>query len=200
MLAIQTDIVSALDRFCAERFVYAIDHTRHPPSAPRRPPTSCATGTAHGHRLSRGHYCVLFARSKLEELLLKPKLGDDWKHYQWFMKPVWLEERAHHQPARWLPSGLRRLRRTADRRGGERCQRCQTATRALSCGSGEACIGVDIQHPFWSHFPILKRCRTRPAAAVRRRADHQAGGAALRAVGAADCGFRPTSTAAHSTS
>ena len=27
MLAIQTDVVSPFDRFCAERFVYAVDHT-----------------------------------------------------------------------------------------------------------------------------------------------------------------------------
>ena len=33
MLAIQTDIFSEFDRFCAERFVYAIDHT--PNASPR---------------------------------------------------------------------------------------------------------------------------------------------------------------------
>ena len=38
MLEIQTDVVSELDRFCAERFVYAIDHT---PKASE----SCAGGT-----------------------------------------------------------------------------------------------------------------------------------------------------------
>ena len=46
-----------------------------------------------------------FSRKKLEELLLKPKLGDDWKQYRWFMSPVWLENVLSHQPARWLPQG-----------------------------------------------------------------------------------------------
>ena len=29
-----------------------------------------------------------YSREELEELLLKAKLGDDWKSYRWFMKPV----------------------------------------------------------------------------------------------------------------
>ena len=30
MLALQTDIYSEFDRFCAQRFVYAVDHARNP--------------------------------------------------------------------------------------------------------------------------------------------------------------------------
>ena len=30
MLSLQTDVYSAFDRFCAERFVYALDHVKNP--------------------------------------------------------------------------------------------------------------------------------------------------------------------------
>src|ERR1035437_8952594 len=85
MLAIQSDIVSAFDRFCAERFVYAVDHTstasRHAKSAADLMRNWDGTMSVD----SAAATVAYFSRKKLEELLLKPKLVDDWKQYRWFI-------------------------------------------------------------------------------------------------------------------
>ncbi len=104
MLNIQTDVLSEFDRYCAQRFVYAIDHT---PGASQR-----AKAAADLMRNWDGTMATdlpaptiaYYSRAALEELLLKAKLGDDWKSYRWFMKPVWLENILTNEPPRWLPS------------------------------------------------------------------------------------------------
>ena len=63
MLAIQTDIVSAFDRFCAERFVYAVDHTStasQRAKVGRRP--DAKLGRHHEHRLGGADGGVLLAQ------------------------------------------------------------------------------------------------------------------------------------------
>jgi penicillin amidase len=156
MLAIQTDIVSALDRFCAERFVYAVDHTA---TASRRAKSAADLmrnwdGTMATD--SAAATVAYFSRKKLEELLLKPKLGDDWKQYRWFMRPVWLENILSHQPARWLPDGYVNYDALLTA-AVEGAVSDAEAPHALATWRWGRVHRVDIKHPFWSNFPILKR-------------------------------------------
>ncbi|MFQ5926105.1 MAG: penicillin acylase family protein, partial [Terriglobia bacterium] len=44
------------------------------------------------------------ARRILLEMLLRPKLGDDWKAYSWLSAPLFLENVLRERPARWLPA------------------------------------------------------------------------------------------------
>ena len=157
MLAIQTDVVSELDRYCAERFVYAIDHA---PKASER-----AKAAADLMRNWDGTMAVdsvaptiaYYSRGKLNELLLKPKLGGDWQAYnRWFMSPVWLENVLSHQSPQWLPSSYANYDEllTAAVEGAV----SDPATpKNLSHWTWGRVHQVDIKHPFWSNFPILKR-------------------------------------------
>jgi penicillin amidase len=156
MLAIQTDIVSAFDRFCAERLVYAVDHT----STASRRAKSAADLLRNWDGVmstdSAAPTVAYFSRKKLEELLLKPKLGDDWKQYRWFMSPVWLENILSHQPARWLPEGYANYDAllTAAVEGAVSDAEAPSALAMWRWGRVHR---LDIKHPFWSNFPILKR-------------------------------------------
>ena len=156
MLAIQTDIVSAFDRFCAERFVYAVDHTA---TASRRAKAAADLlrnwdGTMSTD--SAAPTAAYFSRKQLEELLLKPKLGDDWKQYRWFMSPVWLENVLSHQPAGWLPEGYANFDALLTA-AVERAVSDAQAPAALTMWKWGRVHRVDVKHPFWSNFPILKR-------------------------------------------
>jgi penicillin G amidase len=156
MLAIQTDIVSAFDRFCAERFVYAVDHVS---TASRRAKSAADLmrnwdGTMATD--SAAPTVAYFSRKKLEELLLKPKLGDDWKQYRWFMRPVWLENILSHQPARWLPEGYADYDALLTA-AVEGAVSDAEAPHALATWRWGRVHRADIKHPFWSNFPILKR-------------------------------------------
>lgn len=157
MLAIETDVVSELDRYCAERFVYAVDHT---PMASERAKAAADImrnwdGTMATDSVAPS--IAYFSRAKLNELLLKPKLGDDWKNYpRWFMSPVWLESVLSHQPPQWLPDSYANYDKLLTA-AVEAALTDSRTPKALGLWTWGRVHQVDIQHPFWSNVPILKR-------------------------------------------
>ena len=157
MLDIEMDTVSELDRFCAERFVYAIDHT---PKASER-----AKAAADLMRGWDGNMAVdsvapsiaFYARGKLNELLLRPKFGDDWKEYtRWFMAPVWVENTVSHQSPQWLPAGYASYDELLTA-AVEAAVSDPKTPRSLGLWTWGRAHQIDLKHPFWSNFPILKR-------------------------------------------
>jgi penicillin amidase len=156
MLAIQTDIASAFDRFCAERFVYAVDHASTASQRAKLAADLLRNWDGAMTVDSAAPTVAYFSRKKLEELLLKPKLGDDWKEYRWFMSPVWLENILSHQPTRWLPEGYANYDALLAA-AVEGAVSDAEAPHALAMWKWGRVHRVDIKHPFWSNFPILKR-------------------------------------------
>ena len=157
MLAIETDVVSELDRYCAERLVYAIDHT---PKASER--TKAAADILRGWDGTMATDSVAasiayFSRGKLNELLLKPKLGDDWKEYtRWFMSPVWLESVLSHQPPQWLPTGYSNYDELLTA-AVEAAVTDSKTPKSLGLWTWGRVHQIDVKHPFWSNVPIVKR-------------------------------------------
>src|SRR5208282_3266702 len=87
MLALQMDVSSTYDRFCADKFVYAVDHAA---SASDRAKRAAEILRDWDGRMSADG----------------PNRGElSWKSYQWAMSSVWLENVLTKQPARWLPPG-----------------------------------------------------------------------------------------------
>jgi penicillin G amidase len=103
MLALQNDVQSDLDRFVAQRMVYAVDRT---PGASARVRNAAEILRHFDGALtvdSAGAAIEQRARAWLMKTLLESKLGDDADLYHWFMNTVWLENVVAFQPARWLP-------------------------------------------------------------------------------------------------
>ncbi|HTV66071.1 MAG TPA: penicillin acylase family protein, partial [Bryocella sp.] len=156
MLAIQMDVTSPFDRYCAERFVYAIDHT---PKASARAKAAADLLRKWDGSMDTGSAAATIAyvsRRDLEELLLKAKLGDQWRDYRWFMKPVWLENVLEQQPPRWLPPGYANYDELLSA-AVEAAVSDAGASHPLSAWRWGRVHRVEIKHPFWSHFPVLKR-------------------------------------------
>jgi penicillin amidase len=124
MLALQMDVSSTYDRFCADKFVYAVDHA---PSASARAKQAADILRDWDGRMSADSAAPTIetkARRELARMLLEPKLGAaaagpnlnaksaadsgelSWKSYRWAMSSVWLENVLTKQPARWLPPGF----------------------------------------------------------------------------------------------
>lgn len=157
MLKIQIDVVSELDHFCAERFVYAIDHT--PKAAERAKAAADIMRSWDGNMAtdSVAASIAYFSRGKLNELLLRPTLGDDWKDYtRWFMSPVWLENVLSHQSPQWLPSGYANYDELLTA-AVEAALTDSKTPKALGLWTWGRVHQLDIKHPFWSNVPILKR-------------------------------------------
>jgi penicillin amidase len=157
MLAIETDISSELDHYCAERFVYAIDHTPKTSERARAAADLMRSWDGKMDTESAAPTVAYYSRGKLNELLLQPKLGDSWKEYpRWFMSPVWLETVLSHQPPQWLPAGYA----TYDELLTAAVEAAVTDSKtpkSLSLWTWGRFHQIDVKHPFWSNFPILKR-------------------------------------------
>ena len=114
MLALQTDIYSELDRFVADKIVYAVDHAKNPSSTARQAADVLRDWNGQMDQNAVAPTIVSETRTELQHMLLEPKLGSapqnsdagqlSWKSYRWMMETVWLANILEHQPARWLPS------------------------------------------------------------------------------------------------
>jgi penicillin amidase len=115
MLALQMDVTSILDRFCADKFVYAIDHSANASARAKRAADILRDWDGRMSADSAAPTIESRSRQELMRLLLEPKLGPapedaakgtlNWKSYRWMMSTVWLETVLSKQPARWLPPG-----------------------------------------------------------------------------------------------
>lgn len=156
MLKIQTDVTSQLDRFAAERLVYAIDHTRTASTRARQAADILRKWDGTMAADSPAAAIERATRAKLERMLLESKLGGEWKLYRWFMSPVWMENTLLFQPARWLPTGYQDwnafLTDAVERTLTER-----NAPQDLSLWKYGELYQFEIEHPVYAQLPVLSR-------------------------------------------
>jgi penicillin G amidase len=176
MLSLQTDVYSAFDRFCAERFVYSLDHvknlSKHAQQArdlmrdwDGRLTVDSAAATIE----NRSQY-------ELRRLLLEPKLGAapkqstesnpadhkplaavfSWKTYRWFSSSIWLENILARQPKRWLPENYESYD-TLLAAAVEAAVNNPNAPPDLGKWRWGAFAPLDIEHPVLSRLPIIGR-------------------------------------------
>ncbi len=115
MLTLQMDVSSTYDRFCADKFVYAVDHAASASERAKRAADILRDWDGRMSEESAAPTIETKARQELARLLLEPKLGAaaygpnrgelSWNSYHWAMSSVWLENVLTKQPARWLPPG-----------------------------------------------------------------------------------------------
>ncbi len=165
MLALQTDIYSDIDRFFAERFVSAIDH-----SAKASPRARQAAGLMRNWdgRItidSVAPSIAVAARRQLQRLLLEPLLGPadenskvatGWRQYTWMNSIVWLENVVTQRPQRWLPKDYRSwddLLAAAV----EQAVTAKNAPRDLASWHWGQAHPVYLQHPIFGRVPLLNR-------------------------------------------
>src|SRR5208337_3380330 len=104
MLALEMDVASEYDHFCAERFVYAVDHAKQPSARARAAADLMRSWDGQVTVESAAPTLAVGARPALWRMLLEPKLGADYKLYRWGMQSVALENILLRQPPRWLPA------------------------------------------------------------------------------------------------
>ena len=105
MLATQTDTYSALERFFADRFTYAMDHWPKADGRDRAAAELLRAWDGHMSTDSAAARIEANARRRLTEKLLRAKLGDDWKLYRFQAQSLAFENIVNLRLARWLPSG-----------------------------------------------------------------------------------------------
>ena len=167
MLALQMDVYSEFDRFCAEHFVYALDHVKRLSEQARRARDMMRDWDGQMRADSAAAAIEVLAQRELFRMLLEAKLGPapadiknvnaavSWKTYDWSMWPVWMENVLLHQPKRWLPAGYNNyddlLAAAVERVVGG------SSSEDLASWRWGEISPVEIQHPLFGWIPILKR-------------------------------------------
>ncbi|HYK35775.1 penicillin acylase family protein [Alloacidobacterium sp.] len=103
MLTLQTDIYSELDQEFAQRFAYAIDHAHKTDARLRQAADLMRSWDGVVGIDSAPAAIVAAAKHVFWQMLLQPKLGNDWKVYEWAESAFAQEEIIMHAPAQWLP-------------------------------------------------------------------------------------------------
>jgi penicillin amidase len=172
MLQLQTDVYSAFDRFCAERFVYALDHTVKLSSRVVQAREMLRDWDGRLTKDSTAATIANRARYELTRLLLEPKLGAatekpvrgdgseeealSWKDYRWFMSSVWLENVLLKQPKRWLPDAYPSYEALLAA-AVEAAVSEPEAPRDLAKWTWGKFSPLQITHPILSQLPVIGR-------------------------------------------
>ena len=118
MLALETDVYSAFDHACAERFVQALDHSASLSDRARKARDLLRDWDGRLTTNSPAATIEVRARRELTRTLLQSQLaahgntvsgnGTDlsWEAYHWGMSSIWMETTLAEQPKRWLPPGF----------------------------------------------------------------------------------------------
>ncbi|MFT4114162.1 penicillin acylase family protein [Silvibacterium sp.] len=105
MLTLQTDVYSEVDQELAQRFAYAVDHASKTDSRLREAADLLRSWDGVVGTDSAPAAIIAAAKKSFWPMLLKPRIGDDWKLYEWFESGYALEQMVNHKPSEWLPPG-----------------------------------------------------------------------------------------------
>ena len=156
MLAIQTDVTSELERFFADRFVYAIDQAKKVSPRVRQAAEIMRGWDGRMEKDSAAASIANLSRRSLMKLLLMPKLGDDYTNYDWWLSNSALENIVAHRLQRWLPSGynsyedlfVAAVQQAVD---------SPHAPKDLQAWRWGDTFPVEVQHPVLGSIPLLSR-------------------------------------------
>jgi len=153
MLALQTDVTSDYDRFFADRFVYAIDHSTKATERTRKAANIMRGFDGHMLADSAAPAIEVSARQELWRLLLQPKLGNDWVNYEWSESPVALETIVQNQPERWLPPGYSSFNDLLTQAVEDALADAPADLKSWKYGHE---YPVEINHPVFGSVPLLR--------------------------------------------
>jgi len=186
MLALQMDVSSNYDRFCADKFVYAVDHAASASDRAKRAAEILRDWDGRMSADSAAPTIETKARQELARLMLGPKLGAaadgpassaasgstssalSWKSYHWAMSSVWLENVLTKQPPRWLPPGysdygslltaaVENAVRQTGTPSGDVAKIASEAPSDLGQWKWGRNYPVEIDHLVLSHLPVIGR-------------------------------------------
>jgi penicillin amidase len=154
MLTLQTDVYSEVDQELAQRFAYAIDHATKTDRRLREAADLMRTWDGTVGANSAAAAVVDAAKSAFWPMLLKPKIGDDWKLYHWSESGFAREELITHNPSGWLPSGYASWDDFLAAVVKEGLRAAPLSLKSWRYGNAHP---VDIEHPLYGRLPWFKR-------------------------------------------
>lgn len=156
MLALQMDIYSDFDLFCAQQLAAAVERSKNASERARAAAGLLRAWDGRVRAEQAAPTIVHFARMQLLGLILEPQLGPLAAHYQYWMSSVFLEDVMRRRPQRWLPekyAGYDELLLAAL----ERTVTAPQAPRDLAAWRWGQLFPVTVKHPIFGRTPIIRR-------------------------------------------
>jgi penicillin amidase len=154
MLTLQNDVYSEVDQELAQRFAYAIDHSKDPDHRLREAADLMRTWDGTVAAKSAPAAIVSAAKSAFWPALLKPKIGDDWRLYRWPESGFAMEEIVTHNPPGWLPSGYASWDDFLAAIVKEGLRKAPLDLKGWTYGDLNT---VDLEHPLYGLLPWFKK-------------------------------------------
>ncbi|MEO6829188.1 MAG: penicillin acylase family protein, partial [Acidobacteriaceae bacterium] len=155
MLALQNDVYSTFDHELAQRFTYAIDHTAHPNHRLRQAADLMRSWDGAVTIPSSAAAIVDAARAALWPMMLKFRLGDEWKLYRWSESSFVQEQIVSEQSRRWLPTEYSNWNDFLAKAVDEGLT-AMNAPRDLNGWRYGDVHPVDVEHPLYGMVPWLR--------------------------------------------
>ncbi len=160
MIAVQTDIYSAVDQELAHRFAYAIDQNATTDARLKQAADLLRSWDGRVTTDSAAASIIFRARQAFWPLILTPKLGSEAETYEWSESNFAEEEIIMHgsssvTPSPWLPANYKdwdALLTEAVRQGLARGK----APNDLSKWNYGSWHVVDLEHPLYGLIPLVK--------------------------------------------
>ena len=156
MLALENDVYSDVDRFFAERFVYAVDSWAKASARARQAAELLRQWDGQMKADSAAATIERHARRNLYQSLLEAKLGAEAGQYAWFNSGVWLENAVLNQLPRWLPPQYGSYEETLCA-AIEKTVGDSHAPGNLAAWRYGDDFPVEVEHPIYGKVPLLKR-------------------------------------------
>jgi penicillin G amidase len=155
MLKLQGDVYSGLDQELARRYAYAIDHAPKADAQLRQAADLLRSWDGVMNTNSAPAAVITAARETFWPLVLKPKLGDDWRLYRWGEKQFAEEEIVTHSPAQWLPPGYANWDEclTAIMKQGLTTEHAPADLKTWQYGQIHK---INLEHPLYGMLPWFK--------------------------------------------
>ena len=156
MLTLQMDTYSEFDHDLAQRFAYAIDRTPNADAKLRQASDLLrdwdgviATGSVAAE-------IVDATKKALWPMVLEPKLGADWKLYEWAKKDFVQEQMVERAPAAWLPAKYKSWDAllAAAVKQGMVADQAPSSLQDWTYGGRHI---IDVQHPLYAMLPYFRR-------------------------------------------
>jgi penicillin G amidase len=156
MLTLQMDTYSEVDRELAQRFAYSIDHAPGADAQLRQAADLLRTWDGVITKDSVAAEIVDATRQALWPLVLEPKLGADWKLYDWQSRNFVQEEMVEKAPPEWLPAKYKSWDEliAAAVHQGMVDHHAPSSLRGWTYGSQHV---IDVQHPLYGMLPFFRR-------------------------------------------
>jgi penicillin amidase len=163
MVAVQTDLYSAVDQELAHRFAYAIDRTETKDARLKQAADLLRSWDGRMTTDSAAASIILRTRQAFWPMVLEPKLGSLAQSYAWSESNFAEEEIIMHgasgapaaTPSPWLPSGFKdwdALLAEAVKRGLDR----NKAPADLALWKYGSWHVIDLEHPLYQLLPVVK--------------------------------------------